>query len=114
MSEYPPFELLQLSTGVHAAGYGHTGDGRELAFRVRSAMMRLEVYREGADEVLPEPEDVSATASTGTGDLDLDDKVGLSAVVRDLLEAAQPGDGALVQDTVRAQLSRLDSVVDGF
>ncbi|MEO6881062.1 MAG: hypothetical protein ABI181_08960 [Mycobacteriaceae bacterium] len=96
---------------MHAAGYGHTGDGRQLAFRVRSSTMRLEVYREGADEALPAPEDVSATASTGTGDLDLEDEVGLSALVRDLLAAAQPGDGSLLQDTVRAQLSRLDSVV---
>lgn len=114
MTEHPPLALVQLSTGVHAAGYGHAGDGRELAFRVRSATMRLEVYRDGADEVLPTPEDVTASASVATGELDLDDEVGLRALVVDLLRAAEPCDGAPVQSTLRAQLGRLDSVVDGF
>lgn len=110
----PVFELSELTTGAHAHGFGHVGDGREFAFRVRSNLAVVEIYKAEAAEVFPLPEDVEATAQRSVTEVDLTDERGLLALVRDLVAEAEPTDGGGVETTVRAFLSRLGSVMDGW
>ena len=110
----PVFELSELATGSHAHGFGHVGDGRQFAFRVRSNLALVEIYRAGAEETLPLPKDVEAAAQCNVTDVDLTDEHDVHALVRDLVAQASPVDDVGdVETTVRAFLSRLDSVVDG-
>lgn len=110
----PVFELSELATGSHAHGFGHVGDGRQFAFRVRSNLALVEIYQADAEEAFPLPEDVEAAAQCSVIDVDLTDEPGVQALVRDLVAQASPVDGAGdVETTVRTFLSRLDSVVDG-
>jgi hypothetical protein len=76
----PVFELSELTTGAHAHGFGHVGDGREFAFRVRSNLAVVEIYKADAAEAFPLPEDVEATAQRPVTDVDLTDERGLLAV----------------------------------
>lgn len=110
----PVFELTELTTGSHAHGFGHVGDGREFAFRVRSNLAVVEIYKADAEEVFPLPEDVDATAQRSVTDVDLTDERGVNALVRDLVAEAGPADGGVVDTTVRSFLSRLGSVMDGW
>ncbi len=110
------FELAELTTGVHAHGYGQVGDGREFAFRVRSNLVLVEVYRHDAAEVFPRPEDVEATAQCSATDVDLSEERDVEMLVRDLVASASPtGDtGSSSETTVRSFLSRLGSVMDSL
>lgn len=108
------FELSELTTGSHAHGFGHVGDGREFAFRVRSNLALVEIYRAGAEEVFPQPEDVEATAQRTLSEVDLTDERGVRALVRDLVAQASPLNGGGVETTVRSFLSRLGSVMEGW
>lgn len=110
----PVFEMTELTTGSHAHGFGHVGDGREFAFRVRSNLALVEIYRAEAEEVFPLPEDVEATAQRSVTDVDLTDERGVQALVRDLVAQAEATDGGGVETTVRSFLSRLGSVMDSW
>lgn len=105
------FQLDELTTGSHAHGFGRVGDGRDFAFRVRASTVVLEVYRADSAPVFPVPEDVVATASRSVAGVDLDDRRGVEALVRDLAATVEPADAA-GETTVRAFLGRLSSVVD--
>lgn len=106
------FVLEQLSTGSHAHGFGQVGDGRDFAFRVRANSAVVEIYRQDATTGFPQPEDVEATAQRPLLGVDVTDPRGVEALVRDLVDAAQP---VVVpkETTVRAFLSRL-GVLDGL
>jgi hypothetical protein len=80
-----------VTTGLHAHGFGHLADGRPFAFRVAGHTLFLEVYRPRLSGLVPHEEDVVATARRGIADLDLTDERSLAAAVRDCVAAAVPG-----------------------
>ncbi|GAB2913993.1 hypothetical protein GCM10027047_09940 [Rhodococcus aerolatus] len=106
-------QLDDLSTGPYAHGHGRTADGRRFAFRVRGSTAVVEVYRDGAAEPIPTPEDVAGRASRSVADVDLHENAAVTTLVTELVEAAEPPD-RVPDTTVMAFLSRLGSVVDSL
>ncbi|MDA4107933.1 hypothetical protein [Mycolicibacterium holsaticum] len=84
------FAIEDISTGVHASGFGRVGDGRSFSFRIERQMLVVEVYRPRLTALVPQEEDVVAVGSHKLTDIDLTDKRSLSAAVRDVVAAAQP------------------------
>lgn len=106
-------DLQLLTTGVNAHGYGQLADNREFAFRVRNGKARLEVYRAGADPVQPQPADIELVAHTHTGQMNLDSRRSLTALLRVLLpEAATEHERP--ERTLRAYFVRLDALLDDW
>ena len=85
------FEIEDLSTGMHASGFGRVGDGRSFAFRVERQTLDVEVYRPRLTGPVPQAEDVVATASRSLAHVDIHDERSLAAAVRDAVADAQPG-----------------------
>jgi hypothetical protein len=79
-----------VSTGIHASGFGQVGDGRSFAFHVEHHVLVVEVYRPRVAGPVPQPEDVVATASRGLVGIDLSDERSVSAAVRDAVASARP------------------------
>jgi hypothetical protein len=84
------FAIEDISTGVHASGFGQVGDGRSFAFYTRRQQLVIEIYRPRLSGPVPQSEDVVATATRKLNGIDLNDKRSLSAAVRDAVAAAQP------------------------
>ncbi|MGV0645793.1 hypothetical protein [Mycolicibacterium sp. XJ879] len=84
------FAIEDISTGVHASGFGQVGDGRSFSFRIERQLLVVEVYRPRLTALVPQEEDVVALGSHKLTDIDLTDKRSLSAAVRDAVAAAQP------------------------
>jgi hypothetical protein len=84
------FALEDITTGVHASGFGQVGDGRSFSFHVERQMLHVEVYRPRLTGPVPLDEDVVAIASRKLTDIDLTDRRSLIAAVRDAVAAAQP------------------------
>jgi hypothetical protein len=84
------FVIEDISTGVHASGFGQVGDGRSFSFHIERQMLVVEVYRPRLAGPVPQAEDVVATASRTLFDIDLTDERSLGAAVRDAVAAAQP------------------------
>jgi hypothetical protein len=86
------FAIEDITTGVHASGFGQVGDGRSFSFHVEieRQMLVVEVYRPRITGPVPQAEDVVAVASRKLTDIDLDDERSVSAAVRDAVAAAQP------------------------
>jgi hypothetical protein len=84
------FAIEDITTGVHASGFGQVGDGRSFSFHIEKAMLVVEVYRPRVTGPVPQAEDVVATASRKLTDIDLTDERSVSAAVRDTVAAAQP------------------------
>jgi hypothetical protein len=84
------FAIEDITTGVHASGFGQVGDGRSFSFHVEKQMLVVEVYRPRLTGPVPQAEDVVAVASRKLIDIDLTDERSVSAVVRDAVAAAQP------------------------
>jgi hypothetical protein len=86
------FAIEDITTGVHASGFGQVGDGRSFSFHVEieRQMLVAEVYRPRITGPVPQAEDVVAVASRKLTDIDLDDERSVSAAVRDAVAAAQP------------------------
>lgn len=86
------FAIEDLTTGVHASGFGQVGDGRSFSFHVEAERQTLvvEVYRPRLTGPVPLEEDVVAVASRKLTDIDLTDRRSLTAAVRDAVAAAQP------------------------
>ncbi len=84
------FAIEDISTGVHASGFGHVGDGRSFSFHIEQQMLVVEVYRPRLTGPVPQAEDVVAVASRKLTDIDLTDERSLAAAVRDAVAAAQP------------------------
>ncbi|MET0700759.1 MAG: hypothetical protein ABWY93_13950 [Mycobacterium sp.] len=79
-----------VSTGINASGFGQVGDGRSFAFRVAHQSLVVQVYRPRLAGLVPQPEDVVASATRGLIGIDLNDERSLSAAVRDAVAAARP------------------------
>jgi hypothetical protein len=84
------FAIEDITTGVHASGFGQVGDGRSFSFRIEKQMMVVEVYRPRICGPVPQAEDVVAVASRKLTDIDLTDERSVAAAVRDAVADAQP------------------------
>jgi hypothetical protein len=84
------FAVEDITTGVHASGFGQVGDGRSFSFHIEKQMLVVEVYRPRLTGPVPQAEDVVAVASRKLIDIDLTDERSVSAAVRDAVAAAQP------------------------
>jgi hypothetical protein len=84
------FAIEDISTGVHASGFGQVGDGRSFSFHVERQQLVIEVYRPRLSGPVPQEEDVVAVATRKLTDIDLTDERSISAAVRDAVAAAQP------------------------
>jgi hypothetical protein len=84
------FAVEDITTGVHASGFGQVGDGRSFSFRIEKQMMVVEVYRPRISGPVPQAEDVVAVASRKLTDIDLTDERSVAAAVRDAVADAQP------------------------
>jgi hypothetical protein len=84
------FAIEDISTGIHASGFGQVGDERTFSFHIEKQMLVVEVYRPRVTGPVPQAEDVVAVASRKLTDIDLTDERSLSAAVRDAVADAQP------------------------
>jgi len=84
------FVIEDMSTGVHASGFGRVGDGRSFSFHVEKQTLYVEVYRPRLAGPVPQAEDVVAAASRSLAHVDVADERSLSAAVRDAVADAQP------------------------
>jgi hypothetical protein len=84
------FFVEDVSTGLHASGFGQLGDGRSFAFHTERLLLIVEVYRPRLAGPVPHPEDVVAVATRRLTDFDIFDERSVVAAVRDLVAAAQP------------------------
>ena len=84
------FVLEDITTGVHASGFGEIGDGRSFSFHVEHHTLVIEVYRPRLAGPVPQAEDVVALARRSVLGIDLTDERSLTAAVRDGVSAAVP------------------------
>jgi hypothetical protein len=84
------FAIEDITTGLHASGFGQVGDGRSFSFHIEKQVLVVEVYRPRITGPVPQAEDVVAVASRKLTDIDLFDERSVSAAVRDAVAAAQP------------------------
>jgi hypothetical protein len=84
------FAIEDITTGVHASGFGQVGDGRSFSFHVERLTLVVEVYRPRVAGPVPQEEDVVAVASRKLTHIDLTDERSVSAAVRDAVADAQP------------------------
>jgi hypothetical protein len=84
------FSIEDISTGMHASGFGSVGDGRTFSFRVERQVLAVEIYRPRLAGPVPHAEDVVAVASHRVADVDVSDERSLAAAVRDAVADAQP------------------------
>ncbi|TQF68428.1 hypothetical protein FK531_15230 [Rhodococcus spelaei] len=106
------FVLEDLTVGAHAHGFGRNAQGQAFAFRVRGSTLHVEVYRDDLDADVPEKSDVVAVAERTVNDIDLTDARSIAALVRDAVGQARPVESE--EGPVRALLSRIGTVIDGF
>jgi hypothetical protein len=84
------FAIEDITTGLHASGFGQVGDGRSFSFHIEKQVLVVEVYRPRLTGPVPHTEDIVAVASRRLTDVDLFDERSVSAAVRDAVAAAQP------------------------
>lgn len=86
------FAVEDITTGVHASGFGQVGDGRSFSFHVERGgqVLVVEIYRPRLRGPVPQSEDVVALATHRLTDIDLSDERSLVAAVRDAVAEAQP------------------------
>ncbi|MCG5432758.1 hypothetical protein LV457_10715 [Mycobacterium sp. MYCO198283] len=84
------FVLEDISTGIHASGFGRLSGGRSFAFHMEKQTLVVEVYRPRLAGPVPQRDDVVAVASRKLTDIDLTDQRSVVAAVRDALAAARP------------------------
>ncbi|CAN3129512.1 DUF4429 domain-containing protein [Mycobacterium sp. smrl_JER01] len=82
--------MEDITTGVHASGFGELGDGRSFSFHVERQALHVEVYRPRLRGPVPQAEDVVATATRSLTDIDISDERSVTAAVRDAVADAQP------------------------
>jgi hypothetical protein len=83
------FAIEDITTGLHASGFGQVGDGRSFSFHLEKQVLVVEVYRPRITGPVPQAEDVVAAANRRLTDVDLFDERSVSAAVRDTVAAAQ-------------------------
>jgi len=74
---------------ILASGFGQVGDGRSFSFCIEGQNLLVEVYRPGLKGLVPQPEDVIATARRNVVDVDISDERSLGAAVRDAIALAE-------------------------
>jgi hypothetical protein len=84
------FAIEDITTGLHASGFGQVGDGRSFSFHVEKQVLVVEVYRPRISGPVPLAEDVVAIATRKLTDIDVTDERSVTAAVRDAVAAAQP------------------------
>jgi len=84
------FAIEDITTGLHASGFGQVGDGRIFSFHTEKQMLVVEIYRPRISGPVPQTEDIVAAASRKLTDIDLTDERSVAAAVRDAVAAAQP------------------------
>ena len=84
------FAIEDITTGLHASGFGRVGDGRIFSFHTEKQMLVVEIYRPRISGPVPQAEDIVAAASRKLTDIDLTDERSVAAAVRDAVAAAQP------------------------
>ena len=84
------FAIEDITTGLHASGFGQVGDGRSFSFHTEKQMLVVEIYRPRISGPVPQAEDIVAAASRKLTDIDLTDERSVAAAVRDAVAAAQP------------------------
>jgi hypothetical protein len=84
------FAIEDITTGLHASGFGQVGDGRSFSFLVEKQVLLVEIYRPRITGPVPQAEDVVASASRRLADVDLFDERSVAAAVRDAVADAQP------------------------
>jgi hypothetical protein len=84
------FAIEDITTGLHASGFGQVGDGRSFSFHVERQMLVIEVYRPRLSGLVPTEEDIVAIATRKLTHIDLSDDRSVAAAVRDAVAAAQP------------------------
>jgi len=84
------FAVEDITTGVHASGFGQVGDGRSFSFHIERQTLVVEIYRPRLNGPVPLEEDIVATASRKLTHIDLNDERSIAAAVRDAVTDAQP------------------------
>lgn len=84
------FTVEDVTTGVHASGFGQVGDGRSFSFHVERQVLVVEIYRPRLRGPVPQAEDIVATATRKLTDIDMTDERSVVATVRDAVADAQP------------------------
>ncbi|MEZ0342257.1 hypothetical protein ACAG25_20010 [Mycobacterium sp. pV006] len=84
------FTVEDITTGMHASGFGQVGDGRTFSFRIERQELVVEVYRPRLRSLVPDSDDVVAVATRKLTDIDFTDERSLVATVRDAVTEAQP------------------------
>lgn len=85
------FAIEDISTGVHASGFGAFGDGRSFSFHVEDRQnLVVEVYRPRLSGPVPQNEDIIAIATRRLTDIDVTDERSVAAAVRDAVAGAEP------------------------
>ena len=85
------FEVEDVTTGLHASGFGRAGDGRTFSFHVEHHALVVELYRPRLRTLVPDSDDVVAVATRKLTDIDFTDERSLVAAVRDAVAEAQAG-----------------------
>ena len=84
------FAIEDMTTGLHASGFGSVGDGRTFSFVVDRQNLVVEVYRPRLTGPVPQAEDVMARSSRSLAHVDVTDERSLRAAVRDAVADAEP------------------------
>ncbi|MDG4666511.1 hypothetical protein [Mycobacterium sp. 236(2023)] len=84
------FTVEDVTTGLHASGFGQLGDGRSFSFHMEKQELVVEVYRPRLRGLVPQAEDIVAVASRKLTDVDMTDERSVVATVRDAVADAQP------------------------
>jgi hypothetical protein len=84
------FTVEDITTGVHASGFGQVGDGRTFSFHIERHALVVEVYRPRLRGLVPQAEDIVAMSSRKLTDIDLTDERSMVAAVRDAVAGAHP------------------------
>ena len=117
------FAVEDISTGVHASGFGQLGDGRSFSFHVERQQLVVEIYRPAASRPGAAGRRCGRHRQPQPADIDLDDERSLAAAVRDAVAGRSAGapPGALTVPAViqvrssawisRARMSWLQVVV---
>lgn len=120
------FEVEYVSVSPHPHGFGTLADGAPFAFRMIRRTMCVEVYRpklaadvsgtDIPDTDIPDTDDIIAHAQGPVTEIDVTDERSVLAMVRDLLQSAEPVDAGRGDEPtlVRAILTRIGSVIDAI
>lgn len=85
------FAIEDISTGVHANGFGTLDGGRSFSFHVEDRQnLVVEVYRPRLSGPVPQNEDIVATATRRLTEIDVTDERSVAAAVRDAIAGAEP------------------------